>query len=685
MRLSAYPVFLFVPQSIPDTRLGQQPLRLRRIVLQILPQLRHVDASAEVVGRKSEEEIRARPAPLATSDPATARMTGRQEGSLLATRFVHQAVLEMSRPTLIVLSLLLTLATARDHARAQDPAPSPATSADSSDVPPEAEVGPPVSATNPHENVGRFASSEGKRIARIRVKVLPVFGPSIDDTTRTGTSRLSRLLNTLHSQTRDVTVRNNLLFGEGDILSPFRLADSERMLRGLPFFDDARIVVEPHPAGADSVEVLVLVKDRWGLEVSGSLKEGNRIDVDVSEQNLLGLGHRASVGVTFIPQAAPGSGFDAGYSVSNFGRSFIAGELAYADRPSAETTRISFARALVSPLLDYAGGLDLIRTRNTVKDSLATVDDNTSELVDLWIGRPIPLKMTDDGSDFRRFLFFSARSRSLRFTKRPDVTESSLFQYHHARHLLGSVAFIQSRYDRANLLYNFGRTQDIPCGFLARVTFGLADEEFRRRPYLSATLAAAETHTKVGYGVGEMRIGGYPEDGGFNHGVLRLRTLCFSELQRRGEFRFRHFLHAQYITGIERFADDSIDLSGDDAIRGVTYDHTVVGLERFLVNLESVTFTPWRPGGVSIALFTFADIDIIGSRGNSLFDQDYYSGLGAGLRLHNAKYGIGPLQLRFAWYPNLPVEHDPYSTTAFGERRFRPIDFLATSPEIVEF
>jgi hypothetical protein len=98
-----------------------------------------------------------------------------------------------------------------------------------------------------------------------------------------------------------------------------------------------------------------------------------------------------------------------------------------------------------------------------------------------------------------------------------------------------------------------------------------------------------------------------------------------------------------------------------------------------------VAVTPWRAGGVIFAFFTFADLDFIGSGRRSIFVQDCYSGLGLGIRLHKEGFGIGPVQLRIAWYPRLPIDHDGFSFTSSGEQRFRPIDLLGIRPEIVEY
>ena len=92
------------------------------------------------------------------------------------------------------------------------------------------------------------------------------------------------------------------------------------------------------PGSGDSADVLVIVKESWTLKLSGSLKEGNRLKVSLTEQNLLGLGHQVSGAVTLIPDATPRLGFDTNYSMQNIHGSFVTGRLEYAKMPGKETT-----------------------------------------------------------------------------------------------------------------------------------------------------------------------------------------------------------------------------------------------------------------------------------------------------------------------------------------------------------
>jgi hypothetical protein len=222
--------------------------------------------------------------------------------------------------------------------------------------------------------------------------------------------------------------------------------------------------------------------------------------------------------------------------------------------------------------------------------------------------------------------------------------------------------------------------EDVPFGFLARLTYGLADQNSPGTPTRRHASRRGEGR-RPGCGVGELRIG-----------VSRVQSssrgrsvadLHFSNLFTP-EDRFRQFVNARYTARIHR-STDGASISAATGIRGVMYDSGVTGSKRLQFSLESVAFTPWRVKGVTFAFFTFADLDFIGSGPRNVLAQDLYSGLGLGVRLHKEAFGIGPLQLRFAWYPRIPVDQNEYAYTAFGEHRFRPIEFLGSSPEIVEY
>ncbi len=55
-----------------------------------------------------------------------------------------------------------------------------------------------------------------------------------------------------------------------------------------------------------------------------------------------------------------------------------------------------------------------------------------------------------------------------------------------------------------------------------------------------------------------------------------------------------------------------------------------------------------------MALFGFTDVGIIGTNKKQIFSQNYYSGIGVGMRLHNESLVFKTLQIRLAFYPFHP-------------------------------
>lgn len=134
------------------------------------------------------------------------------------------------------------------------------------------------------------ASGSAPTIDSIEILIEDVF----EDAGLTPDSWVYQLGNQLHVETKEVVIRRELLFREGEPLDPEALAQSERNLRALPFLRKAR--VEAHPIEGDGtglVQVRVVVSDSWSTIPEGRLaKVGNEWiwGIGATEGNLFGLG-----------------------------------------------------------------------------------------------------------------------------------------------------------------------------------------------------------------------------------------------------------------------------------------------------------------------------------------------------------------------------------------------------------
>jgi len=131
---------------------------------------------------------------------------------------------------------------------------------------------------------------DGRPIRAIQIDARTIF--SDDDSLIPGFVRT--IGNNLHWQTREETVRRDLLFAVGDACDRRRLAETERLLRARPYIRSAQIV--PIATGDGGVTILVLTHDEFSIEVRASVQNGGEVPVRrvvLTEDNVLGRGIHA--------------------------------------------------------------------------------------------------------------------------------------------------------------------------------------------------------------------------------------------------------------------------------------------------------------------------------------------------------------------------------------------------------
>lgn len=132
---------------------------------------------------------------------------------------------------------------------------------------------------------------DGRPIVDIRVETSSVFFP--DDSALVGFVRA--WANTIHGRTRRGVVRRELLVRVGDPCDRARLAESERVLRALPYIREAGIAAIP---SNDGVRLLVRTRDEWSLSTSVRVEGGHGFPLRrfrIADENFLGRGVRTQL------------------------------------------------------------------------------------------------------------------------------------------------------------------------------------------------------------------------------------------------------------------------------------------------------------------------------------------------------------------------------------------------------
>lgn len=495
-----------------------------------------------------------------------------------------------------------------------------------------------------------FLAYEGKVIGRIRLKKVQVLAGSVFDTLEMAESSVSEFLNNLHYPTRDGIIRNNLLFKVGETVDPYLLADNERILRELPYIEDAKIDVVVWKEDENLVEIVVITKDLFSLGISPSVLDLNRARVAFFDRNLLGLGTELRYTLHYDKREEPKFGHEGKYVMTNIKGTFISGLLNYENTFEGIFSRIFFERLFITPQIRYAGALDLgyfITNREEFLEDTVIENSYSTDYEDFWLGRSFII-----GQDHsRKNIIISGRIRNDNFRRRPFVTADRNRFYQDSRYVLASLTFREINYYKSSMILAFGTTEDIPVGYLFQVTGGYEREEFARKPYFGIALGRAALWQRVGYLGATIDFGSFLNQGKLNEGVIATSVVYFTPLNHINNFRFRQILLVDWTAGINRLPGENISLG--DFIRGLD-GGAFVGTNRFILKAESIAFAPWNVYGFRFALFSYGDVGFLGGNARLLTSDNIFGSFGIGCRIRNESLVLKTVQIRLGYFLRTP-------------------------------
>ncbi len=548
--------------------------------------------------------------------------------------------------------------------------------------------------------VQRGTFAKGSVVGDIRIKKLNVFGPSVTDTTRKATRRLSRLYNSLHTNTHNRVLRNQLLFEKGDPVTTTQLADNERIIRSLPFIRDARLLVQPRTDGSDTVDLLLITEDVIPYSFSGRPRGWIEGSVRLGNRNILGTGHELDNTITVDSDQPQQVGYAGLYRLPNIRGSFVQADLRYTNNYFDEIYQVAVLRPFYVPDIRFAGGADIsYQRRRTIApeiDSYAALDTFSDARAiplirysffaqEYWLARSFALDEFND----RTRLSVSLGGRQQHFYERPVVGPGQNVAYHHRTQLLAGLAFSKRYYTTEELVYTYGRTEDIPVGQLAEVVVGPEFGEFTDRWFTGLSYARGNYLTPLGYVSVGASGGGFWRNRRMEEGVLQFTLDSYSYLFYARRSRFRFFFSSDYTRGIRRpptidFPDRYISIRQDDGIRGLS-NVALEGNERLTFSLEGVAYPPWNLYSFRLALFGFLDTGLIAEENEKLLQTRAYHGVGLGFRVRNENLAFKTFQVRVIVYPNAPTGESWIGFSAGGIPLPRLRDFVGSKPRVFPF
>lgn len=554
-------------------------------------------------------------------------------------------------------------------------------------VAPEYDKEPPAPKTPPRR-VNPADRFSGRIVRNVQVTVRDPFGYSVDDTTRAPVSWLQRGGNRLHRRTREYVVKDLLLVARLDTLDPLRIAESERLLRASPIVTDARITVVPAGTGRDSVDVLVVVQDKWSIDVSA---EGsfNSASATIRDRNLFGLGQQLQQSVTYSPELEQPE-LSGRHMLYNIASTYIASMLDYGSSSTVDRIGLSFDRAFYSPLARWAGGISGSKAwiaRPLLDSTGMRIGTQRLNVVDLdsWAGRSFAI--ANDGTEPGRQsnIIVGVRHSETRFPLRPSFIDDSLrINSERTLSLLGA-GFSVRQYYKERYLFRFGITEDVPEGFLLKTTAGFRKVEgIRSQVYTSAEISRGRHFEKVGYVSFFAGYGTYWRNSAGVDATLSIGFFYFSDLVPIKRWHVRQFVRCNVVAGFGKAPYERVDINGNQ-LYGFS-SPSVSGAHKELLSFETVGYAPYSLLGFRFAPVLVWGMGTIGIESAPLFSGRIYQAFALGVLVRNENLLVSTFEVSLSFFPYMPdAGRNVFEVGSFLDFTLKAPSFSFTRPDVVGY
>jgi hypothetical protein len=535
----------------------------------------------------------------------------------------------------------------------------------------------------------RYTNYQNKIIRHIDIIVLGPFGYNVTQNYAHPINWFQKAGDNIHYNTREWVVRDKLLFREGDTANAFKIAESERLIRSNNYIFDSRINVTPIPH-SDSVDVMVIVQDVFDLTggASGDPLHQNG-NVSASDINFLGLGHRINAVIGYDPTLTYKWTVNSQYIVNQISNSYITAEMHYKLSNYYQDYGFSVSRGFYSTNVHWAGGyaMDFVQEPYAfqTEDTVTHSGIHNYNQQDAWVGYAFNPAYRNRSIKQKSQIITSARVLRKQYLQYNTDSNDVIQRYHNDVLILGAIGYSYRNYYRDRYIFGFGRTEDIPLGYLFVLTGGMDFASIYTRPYLGFKASYGINNENLGYLFLDLEGGAFIQDNEAKEGVLSAQALYFTNVIPVGGWKIRQYLWNRFTMGINRFPDEFVNIDNGQGIRSFNSPFAY-GTQKFVANYEADFFTPFKPLGFQMVGVLYVDAGLVGTNRQPLYNSLLYQGYGIGFRMKNEHLIFNAIELSFRYFPNSNLTGTRpflFYTTASSFYRFQ--DFQFAEPYLINY
>ncbi len=390
-----------------------------------------------------------------------------------------------------------------------------------------------------------FSQFDGKVIRNISFEDVDMFEGAVEDLSQNAISKVGKLLNDAHFDTRKHVLKNNLRFRENDRLEAWEMSENERLLRQLDYIEDARIVVKQKSFLADSVDIVIITKDRFPLGLHVSADDYDSYYASSYLSNFLGMGDYLETGVSLNLTENRVWGFNAKYLSRNIAGSFIDAGVYRTSDYEKNNYGFRLERPFRTTDMRFGGAFSYDRLEQTRRYTHENTDSllsspYKSNIYDVWLGKTFVISPTAE----RPNISMAARYYNESYTLRPEIKQDSNLIFHDWKVSLASLMIQKVNFFQTTKLGEFGVTEDIPVGYSLKVTTGHSWNEYVNRPYLGSEINTLHVYPKAGLLQIRSEVGGFYYQENAEDTYIKASLNYISHLSNWGAFDYRHILFA---------------------------------------------------------------------------------------------------------------------------------------------
>ncbi|WP_163320796.1 POTRA domain-containing protein [Dysgonomonas sp. 520] len=518
------------------------------------------------------------------------------------------------------------------------------------------ESSPPDTKKQNRAIVEDYKPFEGKIIRNININVLPPFGTNINNPSERGDE--FKILNSAHASTREATIKNIIQFRQNTPVNAATVATSESQLRNTGYIYDARIFIEPMAHTEDSVDVNIIVRDKWTIGLNLHSLSSSKVNLEIFDRNVLGTGSRVGFDFIYSNKYDRKYGFGGNYVYQNFAKKNIDLSGSYVDRIKEYETEFAATRNL-QPKLNYFGEISYKRRfLHPERIEWDSVTPDRNQQFSITAGRAFTLSKENAIRRVVVGLRYKMKIPEYKNTVYNDYMQTNLAPYKYTKNqmLLMQLSLYQNSYLREHMVYNFGNTEDIPQGYNLSMQLGYSHfSKIKDAMYGSLSASYGSSKIMKGNLYVKSEISSFFGNGKPFGGVFNFDSRYFTPLFRWSGLRFRQFFTLNYskILHADRYFGDKIYMGQHTTLPIKNWRDSKSGYEQLLFKSETDLFSNYEILGFRFLFYTFFDMGWIKSKGN-LFNSDNINyGAGLGIRLRNNFIIFNTIDLKIGYYPKL--------------------------------